>query len=248
MQLIQTIPLIWKQKINDIEKNVEKSYVVHNHHLIKSTRIIALDTLTAREIYSVLLLSSGNTPTSQKYFGKVFPNENFDWKKIYILPRVATINSFQRNFQYKILYNILYLNKMLFTFGKTKTPLCSFCHLYDETLKHIFLECIYVKQLWDHLRLFLMNDISLLILTPQTAIFGFINGIESNVYKIKNHILLIFKLHVYKSRERGTLELSRLINEKKKVKLLEKNSVQNYVKKLEQYNVKWEKTHRAIKI
>ena len=108
---------------------------------------------------------------------------------------------------------MLYLNKIPFTFGKTKTPLCSFCHSYDETIKHIFLECIYVKQLWSHLRLFLTNDISLSILTPQTAIFGFISGIENNVYKIKNHIVLIFKLHVYKSRERGTLELSRLINE-----------------------------------
>ena len=93
------IPLIWKQKVNDSEKNVEKSYVVQDHHLIKKTRVIVLDKLTARKIYSVLLLSSGNTPTSQKYFGKVLPNVNFDWKKIYILPRVVTINSFQRNFQ-----------------------------------------------------------------------------------------------------------------------------------------------------
>ena len=242
MQLIQAIPLIWKQKINDSEKNVEKSYVVQDHHLIRNTRIIALAKLTAREIYSVLLLSSSNTPTSQKYFVKVFPNENFDWKKIYILPNLVTVNSFQRNFQYKILHNILYLNKMLFTFGKTKTPLCSFCHLYDETIKHIFLECIYVKQLWNHLRLFLTNDTSLPIITPQTAIFRVINRIENNVYKTKNRILLIFKLHVYKCRE------SRLINEIKKVKLLEKNSAQNHVRKLEQYNIKWEKTHRAIKI
>ena len=90
--------------------------------------------------------------------------------------------------------------------------------------------------------------ISLPILTQQTAILGFTNGIENNVYKITNHILLIFKLHVYKSRERGTLELSRLINEIKKVKVLEKNSAQNNVRKLEQYNIKWEKTHRTIKI
>ena len=34
---------------------------------------------------------------------------------------------------------------------------------------------------------------------------------------------LTFKLRVYKSRERGTLELSRLINEIEKVKLLEKH-------------------------
>ena len=134
MQLIQAIPLIWKQKIKDSEKNVEKNYAVQDHHLIKNTRIIVLDKLTAREIYSVLLQSSGNTPTSQKYFDKVFPSENFDWKKIYILPRAASTNTFQRNFQHKILYNILYLNKMLLTFGKTKTPLCSFCHWYDETI------------------------------------------------------------------------------------------------------------------
>ena len=83
---------------------------------------------------------------------------------------------------------------------------------------------MHIPQLWNHLRLSLTNDISLPILTQQTAIFRFINGIENNVYKITNHILLIFKLHVYKSRERGTLELSRLINEIKKVKLLEKKS------------------------
>ena len=137
---------------------------------------------------------------------------------------------------------------MLFTFGKIKAPLCLVCHLYEETIKHIFLECIFIKQLWNHLRLFLTKDISLPILTPQTAIFGFNDGTESNDYKIKNHILLIFKLHVYKIRERGTLELSRLINEIKKVKLLEKNSSQNHVRKLEQYIIKWEKTHRTIKI
>ena len=188
MQLSHVIPLIWKQKVNHGEKNVEKSYVIQDPHLIKNTRVIVLDKLTSREIYSVLLLSSGNTPTSQKYFGKVFPNEKLDSKKIYILPRVVTINSFQRNFQYKILHNILYLNKMIFTFGKIKTPLCSFCHSYDETIKHIFLECICVKQLWNHLRLFLTNDISFPILTPQTAIFGFINGIENSVYKITNYI------------------------------------------------------------
>ena len=79
----------------------KKKYVVQDHHLIKKTTVIVLEKIIAREIYSVFMLSSGNTPTSQKYFGKVFPNENFDWKKNFILTTVVT-NSFQRNFQYKI--------------------------------------------------------------------------------------------------------------------------------------------------
>ena len=57
-------------------------------------------------------------------------------------------------------------------------------------------------------------------------IFGFING----VYKITNHVHLIFELHVYSSRERGTLELSRFINEIKKIKLLEKKISQKSCK------------------
>ena len=85
--MIHAIPLIWKQKINDSEKNVETNYVVQDHPIIKNTRAIVLHKLTARELYSVLLLSSGNVSTSQKYYGKVFPNENFDWKKNYILTK-----------------------------------------------------------------------------------------------------------------------------------------------------------------
>ena len=67
MQLIHAIPLIWKQKINDREKNVETNYVVQDHHLTKNTKAIASEKLTSREIHSVLLLSSGNMPTTQKY-------------------------------------------------------------------------------------------------------------------------------------------------------------------------------------
>ena len=167
MQLIHAISLIWKQKINDSEINVETNYVVQDQHLIKNTRVTVLDKLTAREIYSVLLLSSGNTATSQKYFCKVF-----DWKKIYKLPRVVTINSFQCNFQYKMLHNILYLKRCVLPLAKQKY-LWSFSHSYDETIKYIFLERIYVKHLWNHLRLFLTNDIYLPILTPQTVIFWF---------------------------------------------------------------------------
>ena len=73
MRLIHTIPLIWKQKIS-----VETNYVVQDHHLVKNTGAIVLDKFTEREIYSVLLLSSGNIPTSQKYFNKIFSNDKFD--------------------------------------------------------------------------------------------------------------------------------------------------------------------------
>ena len=40
-------------------------------------------------------------PTVQVYFENIFNNFNFDWNKIYILPRLVTLDSVLRSFQYK---------------------------------------------------------------------------------------------------------------------------------------------------
>ena len=68
-----------------------------------------------------------------------------------MLPRQVTYNTYMRSFQYKILNNVLYLNKKLHTFGIKPSPLCSFCNLYDETPYQIFNECDHVKCLWSDL-------------------------------------------------------------------------------------------------
>ena len=41
-----------------------------------------------------------------------------------MLPRIVTKDSRLQVFQYKLLSNVLYLNKMLFKFGKIDSPLC----------------------------------------------------------------------------------------------------------------------------
>ena len=48
-------------------------------------------------------------------------------------------------FQYKVLDNILFENKMLFKFGKATSSLCSFCKLHDETIIHLFYDYLIVK-------------------------------------------------------------------------------------------------------
>ena len=104
-QFSNAIPQIWKNKFKQNLTKNESNPPVLNHQLIKSGRILTLDKLTIKEIYSVLISSLKNKPTSQSYFGNSFPNYTFDWKQIYFLPRIITINSYQRNFQYKILHN-----------------------------------------------------------------------------------------------------------------------------------------------
>ena len=96
-------------------------------------------------------------------------------------------------------------------------------------------------QLWNQLRIFFSTDLNLPLLTPQTAIFGFLAENDKCIFKITNHLLMIFKryIYIYRSREKGKV---------RKIKILEKNIATNDTSKLVIDNKKWEKTHRAIKI
>ena len=172
-QLIHAIPQIWNDKIKQNLSQNESNFLVLNYHLIKNARILILDKLRANEIYSILISSLKNKPTSPNYFENSFPNYTFDWKQIYLLQQTITVNSYQRNFQYKILHNILHLNKKLYTVGKFDSPPCSICHSNDETVAHLFCEYVRVSQLWNHHRIFFSTDLNLPLLMPQTAIFSF---------------------------------------------------------------------------
>ena len=127
--------------------------------------------ITSKEIYSILISNIVNKPTSNIYFEKLFEYATL----IYLSPRLATIDTTLRSFQYKILNNVLFLNKKLYTFGITNTALCSFCNAVEETPIHIFIDCVHVKCLWERLRMKLQNDFMLPSLTSQTAILGLYN-------------------------------------------------------------------------
>ena len=134
---------------NDVTEND----MCQNHHVIKGARILPLDKLSSKEIYSVVISNIVNKPTPNIYFEKLFENTTLDWNKIYLSPRLATIDTTLRSFQYKILNNVLFLNKKQYFFGITNTALCSFCNTLEETPRHIFFDCFHVKCLWKRLQM-----------------------------------------------------------------------------------------------
>ena len=83
---------------------------------------------------------------------------------------------------------------------------------------------------------YFQNSFALPILAPQTAIFVFLNSTNSdcNFKKNKlliNHILLIFKLYVYRSREKQFIHINNLIAEIKSAKAIEKEIATSNSKK-----------------
>ena len=135
-----------------------------------------------------------------------------------------------RSFQYKILRNILFLNKKLYLFGITKSPLCSYCNAYDETPIHLFCECNSTKYLWLQLSRHFRSDLKFPVLTPQAAILGLFNDSVSKIHPI-NHILLLFELYVYKSWNKHLLNINELLANILSIKKLEKMTAFGNAKK-----------------
>ena len=100
---------------------------IFDHHLIKKNNLYCLNKLESRELYQIQISEKYEKPTSQLYYERYFNKFDFDWKLTYLLSRMVTADTKLRVFQYKILNNILFMNKTLFKFRKVKSPLCFFC-------------------------------------------------------------------------------------------------------------------------
>ena len=106
---------------------------------------------------------------------------------------------------------------MLFKFGKSGSPLGSFCNLKNETPYQLFYECSRTNSLWNQLCHFLSNYLNIPVLIPQNVIFGLINQKEN--FLIIVFSLLIFKLHTYNSRSSYKLTIEHLISKTRNIEL-----------------------------
>ena len=89
-----------------------------------------------------------------------------------------------------------------------------------ESSIHLFHSCTKANFLWMQLQHSFQNVLIIPPITPQSAIFGFVNH-EVN-YHLINHILLIFKYYIYKTRENGSLDLKVLKRSIHEIKNIEK--------------------------
>ena len=117
MQILHAVPKSWKNDLSDVKGNIH-NLVIQDHHIIGKHHMYFLDRLSSKEIYNFLIAQKEETSSGLSY-QKKFSNSNLDWKNIYLLVHIVTKDSNLRSFQLKLLNNVLYLNKMLFKFGKS---------------------------------------------------------------------------------------------------------------------------------
>ena len=75
--MIDSIPERWKFIIKENYENAT-NLIIHDHRLIKGSRVITLNILTSTEIYSIFVSKVQNKPSSNIYFENLFNDYNID--------------------------------------------------------------------------------------------------------------------------------------------------------------------------
>ena len=70
------------------------SFMIHDHHLIKGSKVVTFHILTSTETYSKLMSKIQNKQSSDIYFENLFN----DYNVLYMLP----YNTYMQSFQNKI--------------------------------------------------------------------------------------------------------------------------------------------------
>ena len=103
---------------------------------------------------------------------------------------------------------------------------------------HLYTICPSTTQLWVDLKQALEPFFDIDDLHPQSALLGFYSEPHQPPNLLLNHLLLIFKIYIYNSRNKHTVNLNKLIENIKRTAQLELKSSELFYNN-DYYNMKW---------
>ena len=183
--LLSAIPQEWKTMLKQECSLPSTEYVTPS-----------IEKLTCKIIYNTLLNHQHfPPPTAEKRL--IEYGFNFqERQKIYSLPFRVTNEVKLSVFQYKIVHNILYTNKLLHKMKKKQQPDCPYCHGIDQTPLHLFVECLIAKLFWNKFTKW-YNDTcgGTIALEQNEIIYGVLRYTSS--CSTLNHLITIGKYFLY---------------------------------------------------
>ena len=149
---MQCIPREWKEFIRDTGNLPADNFSDFRHGVFISGFFTKLSQVKTNQIYDSLVRKTFIPPTAKKTLSGKFGIGKELWPKIYMLSSKCAIDTRTRVFQYKILSNVLYLNKHLYKMKVVESPLFSLCQKENNTFEYLFVDCTFSKKLWTEIK------------------------------------------------------------------------------------------------
>ena len=172
----------------------------------------------SQAIYNKLIERKSNEHVYSKFikYNKVVSEVSledymFNFVNLYKIAR----DTKSRDFQYRQLIFIVFTNSTLYKWKVVHTVECEFCHNNNQTVKHLFWECSYVKPLYEFLTTLCQDklDVSFenifrcCIITPITHIM--------------NYVVLRLKMYIYRCKcTKETPRVTTFVKELQNIKKL----------------------------
>jgi hypothetical protein len=175
-QILDAIPRVWKGIIERDMAAGQFCGVVPEPHLQVISRRITLSRLNGKEVYIILINKMCEKPTSEDKIEQELGETDLIWPTIYMLGRRITLDSYSRQFHFKITHNVLFLNVALKRMNLVESSMCSYCNVEDETTVHLFSGCQYVRGLWGNVHNFFRSKMILGEHNPTECDTGMVPG------------------------------------------------------------------------
>ena len=146
---MDALPVAWRQSLKTCECTGTVPFNLHDQtQLFLNGKKVLLSKAESKIICKELRNRVTIQPSAQRKYIAQFENHNLNWKKIYSLPFLVTMDIKSREFQYKLLNRCTATNAFLCKIGSLSSPACSFCGETDYSLEHVFVSCHYTRKFW----------------------------------------------------------------------------------------------------
>ena len=150
-------------------------------------------------IYKEFARKKQTVPSAQKKIDLKYSGRLVEYKKIYSLPFKTTLDTKPREFQYKLLNNIVFTTKKLFRFKMIQSPLCAFGKTEIESPEHLFFYCNTTKEFWQLFSSWLTRiNLTKMSITLQKVLFGVFDAKDDKT--ILSHLILLAKFYLHKCK------------------------------------------------
>ena len=229
----------WQSIINSVPQGW-KNMVKHNICLIQNTSknknsivlngiFAQVESLTSKQVYHTILsnLVGTTVPTSQTKIESKY-KEKLDWLNIYSLLYLTTLDTYNRQFQYRILHNYICVNENLSKWKVLDSNRCSLCFIEKETVEHIFCLCPYAITFYAKVKQWCASfNIELPALNFKNVVLCNISENEENRL-LKCLLMLIYKKLLFAHRsEPSSLTLCNFIRTVDNLEVIEYKVAQN---------------------
>ena len=140
--IINTVPRKWRELVKHSPQALKDANLVKGNCIFVDGGHFYVNDLTSKFIYRLLLNSEIHMkPTNQmKIDSRCI--DTLDWENIYSGIYCTTLDTYSRQFQFRIVHNYICVNNNLKKWKIIDTDRCSYCFIGKESVEHIFVHVV----------------------------------------------------------------------------------------------------------